>query len=213
MTTLIYVRHGQSMANLLKLYAGQKDFALTESGHRQAARIAAFLKEHYSVSRVYSSDLARAMDTARPTAKAFSLDVVPLKELRERCMGVWEGLSQAQIMEIDAERYITCKQSNIPVTPKGAETIEQTFSRAIQAEDQILSESKGKCVAVFGHSCIMLNLAKRWKESIPAFEAVFENASITVVNFDDNGSAQQIELLNYQEHLGEDATVSIPKLV
>ncbi len=210
MTTLIYVRHGQSMANLLMLYAGQKDFELSESGRKQATRIADFLKTRYPISRIYASDLCRAMDTARPTAEAFSLDVIPLEDLRERKVGIWEGLSGKEIMEVDADfRFALERNDAVAFVPKGAENMEQVFLRAKRAEDRILAENRGGCVAVFSHFCVIKLLANNWKKSIPEVDPYVENASITVVNFDDNGIVQGVPLSNYQNHLGEDATVSL----
>ena len=47
MTTLFFVRHGQSMANLLRVFAGQLDFELSDLGLRQAEKGARFLKDHF----------------------------------------------------------------------------------------------------------------------------------------------------------------------
>ena len=39
MTTVIFVRHGQSTANLERIFAGHTDAPLTELGHKQAENI------------------------------------------------------------------------------------------------------------------------------------------------------------------------------
>ena len=63
MTRLLFVRHGQSEANLEGVFAGQIDPALTELGYRQAECTAEFIAKTYSVDAVYSSDLQRAYHT------------------------------------------------------------------------------------------------------------------------------------------------------
>ena len=63
MTRLLFVRHGQSKANLDGVFAGQIDPALTELGCRQAECTAEFIAENYKVDAVYSSDLQRAYQT------------------------------------------------------------------------------------------------------------------------------------------------------
>ena len=76
MTTLIFVRHGQSESNLAKVFTGQGNTKLTPLGRAQAERTAEYLRD-FPISRIYASDLDRAMETASPTAKFFGLEVVP----------------------------------------------------------------------------------------------------------------------------------------
>ena len=61
---LFLVRHGQTTANLLTRYTGQKDVPLTDLGRQQAESIRPIL-EKFQFDRVYSSDLSRAIDTQR----------------------------------------------------------------------------------------------------------------------------------------------------
>ena len=46
MTRLIFVRHGESQANQLRLFAGSSNFALTEKGVAQAQATAQELKKY-----------------------------------------------------------------------------------------------------------------------------------------------------------------------
>ena len=45
MTTMIFVRHGQSFGNLEQRFMGQSETALTPLGHQQAQATAQFLKD------------------------------------------------------------------------------------------------------------------------------------------------------------------------
>lgn len=49
---LIVIRHGQSEADVLHVHEGRADFALTQTGHAQAARLAEYLKEHYKIEKI-----------------------------------------------------------------------------------------------------------------------------------------------------------------
>lgn len=206
MTRVIYIRHGESEANLLRLFAGQKDFPLTACGQRQAEKIATHLKENYLIDMIFSSDLCRALQTAAPTAKAFGLEIIPVSDLRERGVGIWEGLSHKEILETDGEELLAARAENRSPNPEGSEPISALHQRVYKAEDEILARSKGKCVAVFSHTCVMHTMARRWQESLPKTDFVFENASISVVDYDDGGSVVAIPVLNFQGHLGEDVT-------
>ena len=71
MTTLILVRHGQSVANLERIFAGHTDIPLTELGLLQAERTAAYLEE-YPIDCIYSSDLLRAQPDNGESIRALS---------------------------------------------------------------------------------------------------------------------------------------------
>ena len=47
MTRLIFVRHGESEANLARTFAGHTNARLTEKGHTQAALTADYIAAHY----------------------------------------------------------------------------------------------------------------------------------------------------------------------
>ena len=51
MTTLIFVRHGQSESNLAKVFTGQGNTPLTALGRAQAERAAAYL-EQYPITHI-----------------------------------------------------------------------------------------------------------------------------------------------------------------
>ena len=66
-TKIILVRHGQSQGNAIRVLLGHTDLDLTELGFRQAACTAEALR-HERIDVIYSSDLKRAMSTARAHA-------------------------------------------------------------------------------------------------------------------------------------------------
>ena len=208
MTTLIFVRHGQSTSNLLRVFAGQKDYPLTEQGLRQAEKIATFLKKSFSLDAIYASDLTRTIQTATPASKLFGLEIIPTPDLRERSMGVWEGKTNKEIAERYPELYRRFLNRD-GTYPEGAEPPEEYRVRAREAQQRILEENKGKTVAVYTHAGIINVLADVWKKTLPELceIAVFENSSITALEFDDERIARRVVLKNYQDHLGDDVTV------
>ena len=60
-TTLIMIRHGQSITNLTKVFTGQLDTELTELGKLQADLAAKALRNVH-IDKMYSSDLRRTVD-------------------------------------------------------------------------------------------------------------------------------------------------------
>ena len=85
---LILLRHGETLWNREHRVQGQLDVALAEEGIRQARRAAEAFRR-IDVQAVYSSDLSRAMETARiifPKAH-----IHPDVRLRETYLGDWQG--------------------------------------------------------------------------------------------------------------------------
>jgi broad specificity phosphatase PhoE len=93
-TTLLLVRHGETDWNREGRWQGQSDTPLNEVGRKQAARLAAELD---GVDVVYSSDLARARETADILAARLGLPVRVDRRLRERSFGRWEGKTGPEI--------------------------------------------------------------------------------------------------------------------
>lgn len=92
-----FVRHGETEWNRTKRYQGHSDIALNERGRRQAQEAAQALAAE-PLQAVYSSDLVRAVETARAVAAPHGLEVRTLPGLRELHFGLWEGLRYEEIM-------------------------------------------------------------------------------------------------------------------
>jgi probable phosphoglycerate mutase len=94
---LHFVRHGQSTWNAEGRVQGQApNVPLTALGHRQA-QAAAHQLRGCSAGQVLSSDLLRALQTARPIARALGVAAVPEPALREQALGALEGRLAASL--------------------------------------------------------------------------------------------------------------------
>jgi broad specificity phosphatase PhoE len=141
-TTIFLARHGETDWNAEGRVQGHTDRPLNDAGRAQARALADELAEVH-VDAVYSSDLARALDTARPVAAARGLAVEPVAELRERDFGTWEGLLDTEILE------------RFPEARTGAwgdaETREQLAERVLAALRRIAEQHPGGQVLVVSH--------------------------------------------------------------
>jgi len=95
-TRIIAIRHGQTAWNAETRMQGQLDTALDSLGRWQAQQLAQALA-HEPIDAIVASDLSRAMQTAAPLADARALRVQRERGLRERCFGVLEGFTYADI--------------------------------------------------------------------------------------------------------------------
>ena len=90
------VRHGETSWNREGRIQGQADVALSEPGRRQMRMVAARLAGH-DFSVVYSSDLARARDSALAIIGGRGMPVETDSDLREFSYGEWEGLTIGEV--------------------------------------------------------------------------------------------------------------------
>ncbi|HVS84538.1 MAG TPA: histidine phosphatase family protein [Gaiellaceae bacterium] len=95
MTTLLLVRHGETDWNASGRLQGHTDTPLNDFGRRQARLLAEQLADE-QLDAVYSSDLARARETAEIVGERLCLPVAVDPDLRERNWGSWEGLSPTE---------------------------------------------------------------------------------------------------------------------
>jgi len=110
---IFLVRHGQPEQHGGKIFLGQADVPLSEQGRCEAARAGAeLLRLGARARRVYTSDLARARQTAQIVAAALGgggaaggLPVVPDKLFRELDMGAWDGELIGEIKAKFPEEY------------------------------------------------------------------------------------------------------------
>ena len=141
-TTILLVRHGETDWNVERRVQGHSDRPLNETGRSQAAALVEELADE-RIDAVYSSDLARALDTAGGVAAARGLRVDALPELREKNFGTWEGLTDREIRE---------RFPQASTGPWGdAETSEELAERVLAALRIIAAHHPGGRVLVVTH--------------------------------------------------------------
>ena len=152
MDTLLYlVRHGITKWNDERRYQGHRDLPLSETGRLQAEKVARRL-QGVDIAAVYSSDLARAMDTARFVGKTHRLPIIPLEELREIDVGKWEGKSFEELRHKESE-LLEHWLSDIVNNPiPGGESYAQLRDRVIPKIMELARTHKGSSICIVSHS-------------------------------------------------------------
>lgn len=148
MTKLFLVRHGETDWNRDGRWQGGSDTRLNETGREQARELADTLDG--SIDALYSSDLARARETAEILGAKLGLEVQLDERLRERGFGAWEGLTSAEIEERFAKSHQRWRAGEGP----GADDAEpfDTFAGRITAFlDEVLERHPDEEVLVVAH--------------------------------------------------------------
>ena len=113
---IIIWRHGRTEWNLAGRVQGQTDVPLDEVGRAQARSAAARLASLLP-TRIITSDLARARETADELGRLAGVDVELDVRFRERSFGVREGLTMAEAWEQFPEhmaRWLAGDEAGIP---------------------------------------------------------------------------------------------------
>src|ERR1700730_9268316 len=101
---VIIVRHGQTEWNLKGVRQGHLDSPLTDRGVAQAKALGERLARE-KFTALYSSDLGRAVQTAQMIAAVTGHVIITDERLRERHLGIFQGLSGDEIRERFPEEH------------------------------------------------------------------------------------------------------------
>ena len=146
-TRVLLVRHGATEWNIDKRAQGQADVPLTEKGRAQAKETAAALKA-FDIAAVYSSDLARSIETARSIAGPHEVDVQTDARFREIDQGEWTGLPVGEIRRRWPEKWGDARHYT---TRPGGESPAQVRRRALEALKRVTGAHPQETVVVVSH--------------------------------------------------------------
>ena len=205
-TYVLLIRHGQSKGNAERRFGGHTATPLSARGHKQAEATARILKSE-SITAIYSSDLARAMDTAKPLAKLTGLMVNCTTAFRERDVGVMEGLTFEDAAQQHPEQYAALLRRDFEYVLMGGESYRQLLDRARQKLDEIIEEHRGGRIAVFSHTGTICILALHLMGALdaPELKPVWvssSNCGITRFELRNDGFVRVL-VVNDTRHLTE----------
>ncbi len=150
MIRLLLGRHGETDWNREGRWQGHVDRSLNDTGREQARALAARIAV-LEPAAIYSSDLARAWETAAPVAELTDLDLTPDARLREVDVGSWEGYTREQVQQRDPRRYAAYERDKSFGYPDG-ETFAALKRRSVAAIDDICAQhSSGQVLAIVSH--------------------------------------------------------------
>ena len=171
MTTLLLARHGETDWNRELRIQGSSDIALNELGLEQARALAAELAG-VPLDAIYSSDLARARETAEAVASTHDLEIRFDPRLLERSFGSWEGFTRDDIVAL----------------PEGSrhdgESDEEVRARVLAAIDEIAHAHAGQQVLVVSHGGALNTL---WHHALGVRIERWENCAVYKLAVRDGG--------------------------
>lgn len=203
MTTLLVIRHGQSVSNIQGVFTGNLDLELTQQGLTQAAMTAEYIVQNFKVDAVYASDLCRAANTGKAVADRLGLPVHTDRRLREIYAGEWEGKS-FDYLSANYPNYMIFRTDIGNCVTDGGETVAQLSDRVLEAFEQIARENDGKTVVIATHATPIRALQCRC-EGKPVSEMKdvpwVTNASVSTILYD--SGTFRLQERCHDSHLGD----------
>ena len=187
-TTLMMIRHGETAWNAQGRIQGHIDTALNELGEAQAEALGKRLaSEHFDA--VYASDLQRAYLTACPAVREPGRAIVKDRRLRERHLGVLQGLtgSEASAGHPAAWQVFKSRDPDLPL--EGGESLGEFSRRVVAFLSDMAGQHAGKRILAVTHGGV-LDAAYRHALGMP-LSAIRDfpifNASINLLRHDHRG--------------------------
>ena len=140
MTTLLLVRHGETVANKAQILQGQTPGELNETGKEQARAVRDQMKDVH-IDTFVASDLHRAIQTCEIIAEPHGKPVITTPLLRERDWGSFTG------------KFIPDLQA-VKQWPDDIESLESLKSRAKQFIAWLKATFPNQTVLAVGHGIV-----------------------------------------------------------
>ena len=138
---LTFTRHGESLANTLNIISNRDlPHPLTPKGREQAAALASRLRGR-GITRVYTSPILRALETAEIVAKSLNQSVQIANALREYDCSILEGRGDAEAWELH-ERTIAdwLAARRRDDCPEGGETFKDIRDRFVPFIESLVED-------------------------------------------------------------------------
>jgi alpha-ribazole phosphatase len=146
----IWVRHGITDENVAGRYIGHVDVPLNSTGICQAEALASRLaQEQVKISKIYTSDLCRAVQTAALIGERVGVKPHSDPALRELSFGQWENRTYEELAYEQRPRLEAWYKDPFTVAPPGGETLQQLGQRLGHYLDEIKAKDQGSTVLVF----------------------------------------------------------------
>ena len=173
---------------------GHNPGILSEKGKEQAKKVAERLKDE-KIDFIYTSDLARAKDTAKEISKFHSkAPFKVVKELRERNLGEFQGKKKSDL------GWKTGEFKSTSIDPKEGESRKEFCERARNFLDKIFLKHEKETVLFVAHNginkAIISSITGKNLEEVENQK----NTAISIFKIDKDRN-YKLEIFNCVKHL------------
>jgi probable phosphoglycerate mutase len=156
-TELLLLRHAQSTWNARGLWQGHGDPPLSEAGRSEAVACVARVRE-LAPEIAITSDLGRALETARIIARALGLELQVDPRWREWDVGLWSGCTHDEVRRRWPELYRAFRSGDPEVAPPDGERHSALAARVRAATHELIESHPDRRVLVVTHRGVIRTL-------------------------------------------------------
>ncbi|MCC7382777.1 MAG: 2,3-bisphosphoglycerate-dependent phosphoglycerate mutase [Deltaproteobacteria bacterium] len=178
MSTLVLIRHGESLWNAQNRFTGWVDVPLTDKGRAEAKNAAEQIRsQRFDVA--YTSVLVRAQETLTIILQELGLSALPVIKhaaLNERDYGDLCGLNKEETAARYGKEIVHLWRRSFDIAPPGGESLKDTAARTLPFFERcIMGDLKhGRNVLVVAHGnsnrSIVMALEKLSPEQVLSLE-------------------------------------------
>ncbi len=150
MVRIYLIRHGETQWNKSLRYQGHKDVPLSDKGLEQAKKVGLRLAGE-KIDAVYSSDLSRAVETAKAIAGHHGLEVSTFQELRETNFGCWEGMTYPEIVAAYEQIMNDWRVKPLETKIPDGECLQEVVDRTNKMFWQLVEQHQGQNIVIVAH--------------------------------------------------------------
>lgn len=189
---IFLIRHARSTWNRDGRVQGHQNPPLSDEGRMSARHLAEYLRSRFGSfskknSILVTSPLRRANETARILSGRLKLPATRREDLREACLGEWEGKTVAEIRRTDFRRLAQWYRDPTRLRLKGGEPI-PAFQKRVRRElqrllyiygeaDRLLIVTHGGWISTLLTDVVGIPLGRMWT-------FVLDNCSLTHLHWD-----------------------------
>jgi broad specificity phosphatase PhoE len=194
---IILTRHGETIENKKGMSQGWLPGRLSSLGKKQAKLVAKRLKD-VRIDVIYTSDLARAHDTAKEIAKFHkNTKLIIDKRIKERSLGVFSGKTREEYNWNSVPGTLLTKK------PKNGESYKELHKRVKEFYRMLLKKYSDETILIVSHGGSMRALEGIILKKSPSESVKIErlkNAAISEYEIDKKGNSKIIRI-NCDLHL------------
>jgi probable phosphoglycerate mutase len=161
-THLIAIRHGETEWNSEGRFQGHLNSTLNREGRAQAQALAERMsREPFDL--LLSSDLGRALQTASAVAMRTGHEIVVEPRLRERRMGIFQGLTAQEVEQRYPGDYARFKSRDPDYVIPDGESMRQLYQRSVACITELAERHAGLTLAAVSHGGVLAMLYRHAK--------------------------------------------------
>jgi broad specificity phosphatase PhoE len=195
---IVLIRPGETDWNRSGRFQGWVNTPLNEHGKQQARALAHFVR-HIGMGALYTSDLKRALETAENLARHLPFEPIRDERLRERGIGIWQGLTLEEMEAWYPEDYAQMRADPDGFRIPGGESRSDVRARVMAAVSDILKSDPNETVGILSHTTAIKILLGGVIPGYNPLDVDIDNTSVTTIRR--NGDVWELVAIDDVMHL------------